>query len=136
VTGPEAQRVARYLTLMCDHLALDPQHAVEVQQAMPPHSGLGSGTQLALAVATAVRRLHARPAGPDDLRADAAVLERGARSGIGIGLFSQGGLVVDGGRGDLDQPPPLLMRSAVPEAWRVLLLLDRARQGLSGQQER
>jgi beta-RFAP synthase len=133
VIGPEHERVGRYLTLMCSHLGLVGHHEIEVQQAMPPHAGLGSGTQLALAVATAARRLHGRPDNPRD---DAAHLGRGARSGIGIGLFTQGGLVVDGGKGRLDGPPPLLVRAAMPEAWRVLLVLDRGRQGLSGPRER
>jgi beta-ribofuranosylaminobenzene 5'-phosphate synthase len=133
VSGPEHERVARYLTVMCSSLGLVGQHTIEVREAMPPHAGLGSGTQLALAVAAAVRRLHSLP---EDARGDAARLGRGARSGIGIGLFSQGGLVIDGGKGSLEGPPPLLVRTAVPEAWRVLLVLDRDRQGLSGSQER
>jgi beta-ribofuranosylaminobenzene 5'-phosphate synthase len=133
ISGPEHERVARYLTLMCSHLGLAGHHEIEVQGTMPPHAGLGSGTQLALAVAATVRRLHGFA---DDPRGDAAYLGRGARSGIGIGLFSQGGLVIDGGKGSMDGPPPLLVRTAVPEAWRVLLLLDRDRQGLSGSRER
>ena len=52
---------------------------------------LGSGTQLALAVAAALRALHGYPLDP---REDAVLLDRGARSGIGIGIFEQGGLVV------------------------------------------
>jgi beta-ribofuranosylaminobenzene 5'-phosphate synthase len=133
VRGAEHERVARYLTLMLTHLRLAGHHDIEVHQAMPPHAGLGSGTQLALAVATAVRRLHGWP---DDPRTDAAYLGRGARSGIGVGLFSQGGLVIDGGKGSLNDPPPLLARTAVPEAWRVLVVLDRDREGLSGSRER
>jgi beta-RFAP synthase len=133
VRGPEQERVVRYLAQMCSGLGLSGHHDVVIEQAMPPHAGLGSGTQLALAVAAAVRRLHGRA---DDLRGDAAVLGRGARSGIGIGLFGQGGLVIDGGKGRLAGPPPLLARAAMPEAWRVLLVLDRNSEGLSGQQER
>jgi beta-ribofuranosylaminobenzene 5'-phosphate synthase len=133
VGGSEHERVARYLMLVCAHLGLRGHHDIEVEQAMPSHAGLGSGTQLALAVAAAVRRLHGCR---DDPRADAACLGRGSRSGIGIGLFSQGGLVIDGGKGSLDAPPPLLVRAAVPEAWRVLLVLDRSREGLSGSRER
>ena len=133
VRGPEHDRVARYLAQMCSHLGLTEHHTAEIEQAMPPHAGLGSGTQLALAVAAAVRRLHGRPSDP---RGDATHLGRGARSGIGIGLFTQGGLVIDGGKGSLPEPPPLLARAALPEAWRVLLVLDRHTQGLSGQQER
>jgi beta-ribofuranosylaminobenzene 5'-phosphate synthase len=133
VRGPDHERVAHYLTLMCDRLGVSGHHDVEVQQAMPSHAGLGSGTQLALAVATAMRRLHGWP---DALREDATLLGRGARSGIGIGLFSQGGLVIDGGKGHLAGPAPLLVRIAVPDSWRVLLVLDRDRQGLSGSRER
>jgi predicted sugar kinase len=157
VRGPEQARVARYLAQMCSHLGLTGQHDVTIEQAMPPHAGLGSGTQLALAVAAAVRRLHGRAGDPQggvrggvrgdirgdpqghirgDLRGDAAVLGRGARSGIGIGLFGQGGLVIDGGKGRLAEPPPLLARAAMPEAWRVLLVMDRNSEGLSGLRER
>ncbi len=73
---------------------------------------------------------------PPDPEADAVLLGRGARSGIGIGLFTQGGLVVDGGRGAAPTPPPILARVAVPPEWRILLVLDRAAHGLSGQFER
>jgi len=133
ISGPEQERVARYLALMRRHLSLDAGHEIDIDEAIPPHAGLGSGTQLALAVATAVRRLHGRPA---DLRGDAEILGRGARSGIGIGLFRHGGLAVDGGKGAGTAPPPLLARAPLPPAWRILLLLDRGREGLSGADER
>lgn len=133
VSGPEQDRVAGYLASMRAHLGLSGHYAIDIEQAMPSHAGLGSGTQLALAVAAALRRLADLA---DDLRGDAQILERGARSGIGIGLFSRGGLVVDGGRGGRAEPPPLLARLPVPEAWRVLLVLDRDRAGLAGPQER
>jgi len=133
VHGPEHERVARYLAQMCSRLGVSGHHAVEIEQAMPPHAGLGSGTQLALAMAAAVRRLHGLA---DDPRGDASALGRGARSGIGIGLFSQGGLVIDGGKGTSTEPPPLLARASMPEAWRVLLVLDRNCEGLSGFRER
>ena len=132
-SGCEAARAARALAAAAGSLGLPGGHALHVQSAIPAHAGLGSGTQLALAVAAGLRRLHGLPA---DARADAQALDRGARSGIGIGLFAQGGLVVDGGRGPLDAPPPLLARLPVPESWRILLLLDRDRRGLSGAHER
>ena len=131
--GPERERVARYVALMNQRIGRSGGYEIEMRQAMPPHAGLGSGTQIALAVATALRRLHDLP---EDLRGDADHLGRGARSGIGIGLFSHGGLVIDGGKGNLPGPPPLLVRTPVPGAWRVLLVLDREREGLSGPRER
>jgi beta-ribofuranosylaminobenzene 5'-phosphate synthase len=133
VEGAEQARAARYLASLVEHLALPDAHELLIETAMPAHAGLGSGTQLALAIAAAVRRLHGLP---DDRRADAALLGRGARSGVGIGLFATGGLVADGGRGPAGAVPPVLARLAVPEAWRVLLLLDPARAGFSGSAER
>ncbi len=100
--------------------------------AIPAHAGLGSGTQLALSIGAALRRLHGLAPDPAD---DAALSGRGARSGIGIALFTQGGFVVDGGRGDATSIPPLLARLPVPPDWRVLLLRDPDHQGLFGEQE-
>jgi beta-RFAP synthase len=95
--------------------------------------GLGSGTQLALAVAAGLRRLHGLPL---DVRRDAIRLGRGARSGVGIGLFEQGGLVVDGGRGAAETVAPIVSRLPFPEHWRILLVLDPRRQGVHGPDER
>jgi len=135
VTGPERERAAWALGRMVERHSIQGGHALEVASVIPAHAGLGSGTQLALSVATAVRRLHGIA---PDLRWDAHWLGRGARSGIGVGLFEHGGLVVDGGRsGTLGgSVPPIITRLAVPEQWRVLLLLDPEGEGLSGTGER
>src|SRR5262249_46830918 len=71
--GPESERVARYLDMMRRELGLAGGYRVEVLDAVPAHSGLGSGTQLALAVAAAVRRLHDIPL---DVAGDAIRLDR------------------------------------------------------------
>ncbi|HPQ96635.1 MAG TPA: GHMP kinase, partial [Thiolinea sp.] len=55
--------------------------------------------------------------------------------GIGIGSFEQGGFIIDGGRsedGDPDRVPPTIVQQALPPRWRVLLLFDRERIGISG----
>jgi beta-ribofuranosylaminobenzene 5'-phosphate synthase len=131
VQGADAARTTRYLDAITAHLGIARPHALTIASSIPPHSGLGSGTQLALGVAAAVRRLHGLPANPSE---DAVVLGRGNRSGVGIFLFREGGLVVDGGhRGDA--LPPLVARMAVPEDWRVLLVQDPAHRGLSGARE-
>jgi beta-ribofuranosylaminobenzene 5'-phosphate synthase len=129
VAGPEAARGGRALAIMQEALGITAAHALLIEAAMPAHAGLGSGTQLALAVATALRRLHGLPPA---LAADATRLGRGARSGIGIALFEGGGFVLDGGRGARAAPPPLLARLPVPADWRVLLLLDPAASGKGG----
>jgi beta-RFAP synthase len=129
VDGEECERASRYLATLVAAHALQGHHTLTVRQAIPSHAGLGSGTQLALALGAGLRALHGLPPDP---RRDAALLGRGARSGIGIALFQAGGLAVDGGRGHATEPPPLLARLPIPDDWRVLLVLDRGRAGLSG----
>jgi beta-RFAP synthase len=63
------------------------------------------------------------------------MVERGARSAIGMAAFEIGGFVIDGGRGAADLAPPVLARVAFPEAWRVLLILDPRAQGVHGENE-
>ena len=132
VSGPESDRVRGFLDATVALLALDGAHDVEISEVVHTHSGLGSGTQLALAVATAVRRLHGRP---PDIESDAIKLGRGGRSGVGIGLFHHGGLVVDGGRGSQPRPAPIISRLPFPDHWRVLVILDPTRRGLHGAEE-
>src|SRR5690606_24744019 len=56
-TGPDAARALRYARALCARLALPPV-AIRVEAAIPPHVGLGSGTQLALAIGVGLARLH------------------------------------------------------------------------------
>ena len=133
VVGPDSERVRRHLETMQEVPGLRAAHRVGIEHAIPAHAGLGSGTQLALAVAAALRSLHGLPLDP---RGDAVRLRRGARSGVGIGLFEQGGVIVDGGHGSLAGPAPIVSRLAFPEQWRVLIVLDPAHHGLHGGNER
>ena len=131
-SGPDAGRAARHLALLRDTLGVHTPFALSVEQAIPPHAGLGSGTQMALAVATAFARAHRFALTPSQT---AAMLERGARSGVGIAAFEQGGLAVDGGRGATTVVPPVIARLPFPERWRVLLVFDRSARGLHGADE-
>ena len=133
VTGPENERVRGYLQVMQRALDIENTCHVRIDEVVPAHAGLGSGTQIALAVAAGVRRFHGLPL---DVRGDAIRLERGARSGVGIGLFDHGGLVVDGGRGSLTTAAPVVSRMPFPEQWRILVVLDPHRQGVHGPDER
>jgi beta-RFAP synthase len=101
-----------------------------VVEAIPPHVGLGSGTKLALAVAQALAALHGRTA---DAPALAQAAGRAARSAVGMWTFALGGLVVEGGvRQGAERPAPLLMHHALPDEWRVVLVVPKAEPGLSG----
>jgi len=132
VEGPDAERVQAYIATAQRALSLRGSYHATIEAAVSSHAGLGSGTQIALAVAAALRRLHGLPLDP---AGDAVRLGRGQRSGIGIAAFQTGGLVVDGGRGAATQTPPLISSIAFPQDWRAIVLLDPARQGIHGTAE-
>ena len=102
-TGPSSARAAKYAKKIAEHLGLDCRLAIRIHEAIPEHIGLGSGTQLALAVGAGMARFHGLDLGVRDI---AQAIARGGRSGIGIAVFEQGGLVVDGGRGANTATPP------------------------------
>ena len=114
-----------------------PEHkrpvCIRVDELIPEHAGLGSGTQLALTLGTALARLHQLNIDTVEL---AKNLGRGRRSGIGIATFDQGGFVVDGGLKPDQTVPPMLMHQAYPESWRVVMVMDPHHQGIHGQHEK
>ncbi len=131
--GPQRDRVAALVGQLAEALGVAPDVEVEISAAIPAHAGLGSGTQLALAVARAFRlTLGMAP----DTAADAAALMRGARSGLGVALFEHGGFMLDAGRGPATALPPVVARLPFPEAWRVVLLRDDDVAGAHGEAER
>ena len=111
VAGAERERGARLALRAAERLGLDPAKSLNIASAIPAHAGLGSGTQLAIAIASAFRRLAGLPLDP---LGDARLLDRGARSGVGAALFERGGLVVDAGRGPNSEMPPVVARVALP----------------------
>lgn len=129
--GPNSARALLYLTEAAKALDLPAIAKIEILQAIPEHVGLGSGTQLGIAVAAGLARLHGMQPGAASL---AKAVGRGQRSGIGIGAFEQGGFLVDGGRGG-DGVAPIIARLEFPPSWRVLLIFDRALSGLHGENE-
>ncbi|MFM9912853.1 MAG: beta-ribofuranosylaminobenzene 5'-phosphate synthase family protein [Methylophilaceae bacterium] len=104
----------------------------DVQHIIPEHAGLGSGTQLALAVGASLMRLYGLSLTTREI---AAKVGRGMRSGVGVGVFEHGGLVVDGGHGANTIVPPVLARLDFPEDWRILLVLDDTSKGVHGEAE-
>ncbi|RUM96895.1 GHMP kinase [Pseudaminobacter arsenicus] len=132
VEGDGNARAGEHLATLSRHLGITSRHRLVIEQSIPRHAGLGSGTQIAIAVSSALRTLHGLPL---DIGNDAILLGRGERSGIGIASFSEGGLIIDAGKDDSGKQPPVIARLPFPEDWRVLLILDSAQGGLHGADE-
>ena len=158
-TGPLADRAAAFARscVAAWQLGDDTACTIEVVQVPGSHAGLGSGTQLGLAVAAGMRQLFrpsAMPAASDAvIRFDtsdavelARAVGRGRRSCVGVYGFSGGGLIVEGGRhvpadraSDDDATrsfSPLLARVPLPATWRCVVFSMRDAVGLHGDAER
>lgn len=131
--GPDGERALEFARRFLAHHALAGGAHVRVHRVIPPHAGLGSGTQLGLAVARALAELHSLPT---DVTALARAVGRGRRSAIGTWTFALGGFVLEGGRrDDGDHLAPLLAHLPMPAAWRCVIAVPRGVRGLSGEEE-
>jgi len=99
---------------------ISPQRLV-VETAPPPHAGLGSGTQLGMAVARGLALATGQPELP--VAELARRVGRGLRSGVGVHGFARGGFLVDAGPKAEETLAPLVARVEVPGDWRIVLAL-------------
>lgn len=129
----ELARAATHLSALRSHTGLQQPLHLHLARLLPPHAGFGSGTQLALAIGRAYAQLHGIGL---STRQIASYLGRGLRSGVGIGGFDHGGLLLDGGPNADRSAAPLTARLDFPAAWRIVLAIDPQHAGLSGSQEK
>ena len=140
VTGLVNRRAEDVASKILTKLKLSSAVKLDIKQNIPEHSGLGSGTQLALAIGTAISQLYGLGLNTAQI---ATLTARGGRSGIGIAAFDKGGILIDGGRvtcssGSTQSDstvPPLIARYDFPEHWRILLIFDNHQPGIHGEEE-
>lgn len=133
VEGPDAGRALGFAQKYLEATGVQEGAHIKVVRAIPSHVGLGSGTQLALAVARGLAELHGHPAEPLTL---ARHVGRGLRSAIGTWTFALGGFVLEGGRrAGNDAVAPLISRLPIPTAWRCVIAIPEGQSGLSGAAE-
>jgi beta-RFAP synthase len=136
IAGPLAGRVeafARRAAQRADWIAAEIPCRIEVVQAPRSHVGLGSGTQLGMAVAQGLNAFFA-----GDWRTPqefAVAVGRGRRSAIGLYGAILGGLLIEGGKREAEEISPLISRIELPAAWRFVLAWPGGQQGLSGDAE-
>ena len=130
--GSDRRRALETLRRVAQSYSLGGPYQLDIRSAIPSHAGLGSGTQLALAVTAAMTALEGLDHSAGEL---AELTNRGARSAIGMAAFEHGGFIVDGGRGTQDRAPPILIRTDFPESWRIFLIMDPRTSGVHGEAE-
>lgn len=129
VEGDAHARVEPLLRDLLQHFALDQGVSIRCRETIPAHVGFGSGTQLSLAVATAVARLFRLDLTLAEL---ARLTGRGKRSGIGVSVFAHGGFVLDSGSGDVSGAPTVLFRHPFPKEWRFVVVVPGFKETLHG----
>jgi len=118
---------------VASNLRFDPKVQLKIDAEIPSHRGLGSGTQLGLAVAEAVCEISgASERNPVRL---AELSGRGARSAIGIHGYQQGGFFVDAGQRGASAIGEIACRLEFPEEWPILLIAPQQGKGISGSAE-
>lgn len=123
------------------HFRIDSGACIRVKEVIPEHVGLGSTTQLSLAVASGLARSFGLNVSISEL---AKITGGGKRSGIGVAAFERGGFIVEGGHkleenkltiasGEI---PPVIARLPFPEEWLFVVAIPNVSRGLSEEKER
>lgn len=134
VTGQDADLTATLAQRFFSVYNIQPKARLSIVKSIPAHVGLGSGTQLSLAVAVALAKLLDIKSSIPEL---AIAMGRARRTCVGTAIFQGGGFVVDGGK-DLKQPnsfPPLIYRQPFPKDWRFVVAVPNQKQGLANSEE-
>ncbi len=138
IIGERKELSEKYVKRFLEKYEVQNNFCLEVKSVIPEHSGLGSGTQLALAIAKALAKLSNIEASIQEL---SLTMGRGKRTGVGTAIFDQGGFVVDGGKtidnttGKIGKLSPLIFSRSVPEDWRFVVVIPDVKKGLANIKE-
>jgi beta-RFAP synthase len=138
ISGHLRKRVTPIVEQFIEHFGITQGLQITIWESIQEHVGLGSGTQLGLAIGTGISQMTGTMTNSWDL---ANILQRGAVSGVGTATFAGGGFVVDGGKatktsnGEDDGIPPLIIRHEIPEDWYFVVAIPSTSKGFSGKRE-
>jgi beta-RFAP synthase len=134
VSGSLTERTLTFVEMAAERWKLPSLPSCRIcVQSPSDHIGLGVGTQLGMSVAAGLRRYLNLPKLPAE--ALAADMGRGTRSAVGTHGFFHGGLIVDAGHRRGQPVGRLARRVAVPNEWRIVLIIPAGRCGLAGAPE-
>lgn len=126
------EHITNFILNLLNELNIQMFCELKIVHNIPNHAGFGSGTQMMLGIVALVNHLYQLNLSETKI---SILSGRGARSGVGLGTFFQGGAVVDAGRGFETQVPPVIARVDFPDSWRILLIFDDSFQGVHGEHE-
>jgi beta-ribofuranosylaminobenzene 5'-phosphate synthase len=133
ITGEKTEHVKTLSKRFLKNYNIKSNAHINVEQLIPEHSGLGSGTQLALAVASSLAKLFDLKASVQEL---AETMGRGKRTSVGTTIFEQGGFVVDGGKStSANKFPATIFRQPFPQNWAFIVAIPEVNKGLSKSEE-
>ncbi len=132
-----ASKINQYLNIEdCYHF--------HVKETFPSHSGLGSGTQLSLAVAKLILKMNDQDLPAPEI---GKIVGRGGTSGIGVASFEEGGFIVDCGHkktiksdflpssASKASPAPVIARYDFPSDWKIILAIPQVERKVFGDGE-
>ncbi len=133
VDGLDRKRAEEAAKTFLQHFNIDRPCRIKVKNTIPSHVGLGSGTQLRLAVAKSLATLYTIDGSTREL---AGIVGRGTVSGIGTAAFDHGGFNIDGGVPTEEEkrrlPAPIIFSQSFPEDWLLVVAIPDASKGYSG----
>jgi len=144
VEGDDSNRAIEVAKKIMKNYDLKHGLHIRILEKYDDHIGLGFGTQLSLATAFAITRLHKINVSIRDL---AKIVGRGGTSGIGVAAFENGGFIVDGGHtfgankqkqsflpssASKAPPPPTISRIDFPDDWLIVLAIPRLNKRIHG----
>lgn len=139
-----SQKIENAANRVIKHFNIESGYHFNVLETLPPHSGLGSGTQVSLATAKSICQIEGIDVSIPEL---SLIVGRGITSGIGTFAFDKGGFIVDGGynlaykgavvpsEGDPTLKPKLIARYDFPEEWNVVVAIPDADHSITGMKE-
>lgn len=142
--GDYVDKITSAAIKMMKYLGINKGFSFIVHEHFPSHSGLGSGTQLSLAVGQLISDYVKHEI---EVPKIASIVGRGGTSGIGVASFENGGFIIDGGHHFDDKceflpssaskaiPAPILARYDFPEEWKVILAIPDVKNNVSGTEE-
>jgi beta-RFAP synthase len=141
VEGEKSDSIKSLVKHFLKKYSIEAKVTVNIKQTIPEHVGLGSGTQLALAVAIALAKLFHVKASIRDL---ALAMRRGQISGVGTAVFEHGGFVVESGLKtrknkprlpSLENFPPVIFHQPFPDDWFFVIAIPNVKRGFTDEEE-